>query len=98
MFHHTCNIDTICALKLSYIFPHDLQPWRTMKAPLRHINCKNLTLESADKLANMSIRIQDTTYFAVLFQTIKGQILASISVILTRKDASIEPPCLQLIF
>ena len=36
-----------------------------MEAPLRHINCRHLTLESADKLTNMSWRIQDTTYFAV---------------------------------
>ena len=46
--------------------------WRTMEAPLRHINCRHLTLESADKLTNMSSRIQDTTYFAVFLQTIQG--------------------------
>jgi len=43
-----------------------------MKAPLRHINCRNLTRESADKLTNMSSRIQDTTCFAVFLQTIQG--------------------------
>ena len=42
-----------------------------MEAPLRHINCRNLTLESADKLTNMSRRIQDTTYFAVFLQKIQ---------------------------
>ena len=47
-----------------------MQPWRTMEAPLRHINCRNLTLESAEKLTNVSSRIQDTTYFAVFLQTI----------------------------
>ena len=44
----------------------------TMEAPLRHINCRNLTLESADKLTNMFSRIQDTTYFAVFLQPIQG--------------------------
>ena len=34
-----------------------------MEAPLGHINCRNLTHESVDKLTNMSSRIQDTTYF-----------------------------------
>ena len=43
-----------------------LTSWRTMEWPLRHINCRNLTLESADKSTNMSGRIQDTTYFAVI--------------------------------
>ena len=43
-----------------------------MKAPLWHINCRNLTLESADELTNMSSLIQDTTYFAVFLQTIQG--------------------------
>ena len=37
------------------------RPWRTMEAPLRHINCGSLTLESADM-----------TYFAVFLQTIQG--------------------------
>ena len=32
----------------------------------------NLTLESVDKLPNMSSRIQDTTYFAVFLHTIQG--------------------------
>ena len=43
-----------------------------MEASLRHINCRNLTLESADKLTTMSSRIQDTTYFAVFLQPIQG--------------------------
>ena len=43
-----------------------------MEAPLQHINCMNLTIESADKLTNMSSRIQDTTYFAVFLQPIQG--------------------------
>ena len=47
------------------------EPRRTREAPLRHINCRNLTLESADKLTKMSSRIQDTTYFAVFLQTIQ---------------------------
>ena len=47
-------------------------PWRTMDAPLWHNNGRNLTLESADKLSNMSSRIQDTTYFVVLLQPIQG--------------------------
>jgi len=46
--------------------------WRTMEAPLRHNNYRHLTLVSNDNLANMSIRIQDTTYFAVFLQTILG--------------------------
>ena len=45
---------------------------RTMEAPLRNIDCKNLTLESANKLTNMSSRSQDTTHFAVFFQMIQG--------------------------
>ena len=43
-----------------------------MEASLRHINCGNLTLEFADKLTNMS-SIQDMTYFAVFFQTVKTE-------------------------
>ena len=65
-----------------------------MEAPLRHINCRHLTLESAGKLTNMSDRIQDTTYYAIFFiRRFKGQILPSVSVILIQKDASTEPPC-----
>ena len=48
------------------------QPWRTMEAPLRHINCRNLTLESGDKLTNMSSSIQNTTYFSLILQPIQG--------------------------
>ena len=43
-----------------------------LEAHLRHINCRHLTLESADKLTNMSSRIQDTTYFAVFMKPIQG--------------------------
>ena len=43
-----------------------------MEAPLRHITCRNFTLESADKLTNMFSSIQDMTYFAVFLQTIQG--------------------------
>ena len=66
--------------------------WRTIEAPLRHINCRNLTLEFVDKLTNMSSRIQDTTYFAVFLQYFFGQTLPSVSIISIRKGASIEPP------
>ena len=69
-----------------------LTTWRTMEVPLRHINCRNLTLESAVKLTNMSSRIQDTTYFAIFFRRFKGQILLSVVIIFIRKGASIEPP------
>ena len=37
-----------------------------MEAPLQHINWRNLILESADKLTNVSSRIQVTTYFAAI--------------------------------
>ena len=43
-----------------------------IEARLRDVNCRNLTLESADNLTNMSSRNQDTTYFAVFYQTIQG--------------------------
>ena len=68
-----------------------------MEAPLRHINCRNLTPESANKLTNMFSRIQDATYFAVFLQTIHGSNPAIVSVILTRKGLSIEPPWNNLI-
>ena len=48
-----------------------VSPWRAMEAPLRHIMRSHLTRESADKLINMSSRIQDTTYFAVFLQPIQ---------------------------
>ena len=51
---------------------HLFKTWRTMEAPLRHINCRSLTLESANKWTYMSSRIQDTTYFAVFLQIIQG--------------------------
>jgi len=38
---------------------------------LWHINYRNLTLESADRVTNVSSRIQDTTYFAVFLQMIQ---------------------------
>ena len=38
-----------------------------MEAPLLHINCRNLTLESADKLTNMSSHTQGTRYFIQYF-------------------------------
>ena len=40
-------------------------------SPLHHINCRNLILESADKLTNMSSRIQYTTHFTVFLQPIQ---------------------------
>ena len=61
--------------RMVHVFPLAVgDPWKMMEAPLRHINCRHLTLESADKLTNMSSRFQDTTYIVVFLQTIQGQI------------------------
>ena len=66
-----------------------------MEAPLRNINCRNLTLESSDKLTNMTSRIQDTCILQYFCRRFKGQILPFISVILIRNGASLEPPFLS---
>ena len=47
-----------------------IEPWRTMEAALRHISCRNLTLESVDKLTDMSSCI--AVFVAVSLQTIQG--------------------------
>ena len=39
---------------IAYSIYVPLMALRTMEAPLRHINCRNLTLEFADKSTNMS--------------------------------------------
>ena len=45
---------------------------RTMEPPSRHINGWICPLKSADKLTNMSIRIQDKTYFTLFFADDSG--------------------------
>jgi len=65
--------------------------WRSMETLLRHINCRNLTFESSDKLTNMSSRIQDTTHFGVFLQLIQGSNPAICFGYLIWKGASIEP-------
>ena len=65
--HQSLAKKSHCKITFKHDFYCVLGTWRTMEAPLRHIHCRHLALESTDELTNMSSRIYDTTYFAVFF-------------------------------